>query len=235
MPGGIFDSILGGGSTDQNRQINRQTQNAQLGYIDQGQTEANKDIRFGMRQAVPAINQGVQAFQPWQSAGVQGVSMIPNALGLGGQEGYDAAIGAFQNSPGFQAALDRANQNVLRNNAQMGNVASGATGIALSDRARELQNLDYNNWIQNLFNLSGQGLQGAGGMASGLTNLANLWRGGSQDLANVATGAAANRSNIAGQYGQNQATLNNQADANNAAKWAAILNLGGQAAGALAA
>lgn len=220
---GLFDAF----SADQNRQYANQTANRQEQAINQGQEEANKNIRFGVRQGVPALNQGVQAFQPFQANGVLGSNALTSGLGLNGQAGYDATVNAFHNGPGFQFALDQANQNILRNAAQTGNVASGNVGIALSDRARQMQNQEYNSWLDRLSGLAGQGLQGAGGMAQNLQALANLWQTGGENLANIATGGAANRANIYGQQGQNLANANNTANAN---QWNAILGLGNAAA-----
>lgn len=225
---GLFDSF----SADSNRQIARQTEKKQLGQINQGQKDAQGNLRYTMRQAVPAINRGVEAFTPFQANGVQGSNMYSNALGLNGQGGYDAATGAFHNSPGFQFALDQANQNILRNQAQTGALNSGNTLAALGERAQGLQNQEWNNWLANLAGLAGQGLQGAGGMASGLTNLANLWQNQGENMANLNTGAATNRANIYGQTGQNVANANNTANSN---QWGAILgllNAGAQGLGA---
>ncbi len=223
---GLFDAF----SADSNRQLARQTANQQESAINKGKQQGRQDINTGTRKAAVPLNQAVAGFQPFQSAGVQGVGMLPNALGLNGQEGYNSAVGAYQQSPGFQFSIDQANQNVLRNNAATGNVLSGNTGIALSDRARELQNLDYNKWIQNLFSLSDEGLRGAAGGAQGLQSLGNLFENAGQNKANIATGAASNLANIYGQQGQNLASANNTANTNT---WAAILGLANAAASAV--
>jgi hypothetical protein len=222
---GLFDAF----SADQNTGIANKMAGQQESAINKGAKKADKKIEFGLRKGVPVLEQGAASFQPFQASGVQGNAMLANSLGLNGQAGNDAALGAFQNGPGFTAALDRANQNILRNNAATGNVLSGNTGIALSDRARDMQNLEYGGWQDRLAGLSQQGLQGAGGMSQNLQQLAGLWQTGAQDQANIALGRGTNLANIYGQQGQNIAGANNTANSN---QWGAILGLANAAASA---
>ncbi len=216
---GLFDAF----SADSNRQLARQTANQQEAAINKGKTQGRQDINKGMAKGAVPLNQASAGFAPFQQNGVLGSNALTSGLGLNGQAGYDATVGAFHNGPGFQFALDQANQNVLRNQAQTGALNSGNTLTALSDRAQGLQNQEYGSWLDRLQGLSGQGLQGAAGQAQALSNLSNLFQTGYENKANIATGAASNLANIYGQQGQNLASANNTANTN---AWGAILGLG---------
>lgn len=141
------------------------------------------DISAGVDEAQPYLEENAQNFRDIQGQQQAGYDMYQNSLGLNGPGGNQAAIDAYQQSPGFGFAMDEANQNVLRNAAAMGGVASGQSMIDLSERARQLQNLDYGNW-QNML----QGfdpMRGATGLASGLTGLGNLFSQEGQNLSNA--------------------------------------------------
>lgn len=185
--------------------------------------QANDAITAGKTQALDFLNQGVNQASPYyqQAASLYGGlapgdlsarAMYLNSLGLNGPEGNTAATNAFQNSPGFQFALDQANQNVLRNGAATGNVASGNVLQALADRAQGLQNQDYGNWQSQLSNQGNNIYNDYSGQANALGALAGLFGNLGSNQANVATGAA---SQIAG----NLTGLGSDLNANN-------LNLG---------
>lgn len=221
---GLFDIFDSSGG----EQAAQQAYNAQTGAAKQGFNKQKKFINQGVENAAPNYQQGAQAFAPFQQNGVQGSNMLSNALGLNGQGGYDSAVGAFHNGPGYQFALDQANQNVMRNQAATGGLNSGGTLTALSDRAQGMQNQEYNNWVQQLQGLSGQGLQGATGQANELNKLGELYSNQGNNLA----AAAGNKYNTLGTAGanlaQNTFAAQNGADSN---IWSAIMGLGGLGVG----
>lgn len=113
-------------------------------------SKGREQLQEGYAEAAPFLEQAYGEFAPIREDRDQGWDMYMNSLGLGGQAGYDAALGAYQQGPGFQFALDQANQNVLRNQASLGGLNSGQTLMDLSDRAQQLQNLDFGNWQNRL-------------------------------------------------------------------------------------
>jgi hypothetical protein len=226
---GLFDIFSG----DEGSQAATQAYNAQTAALKKGQKKAVNSLESGAKQAAPNYQQGAAAFAPFQANGVQGSNMLSNALGLNGQQGYDAATGAFHQGPGFQFALDQANQNVMRNQAQTGGLNSGNTLTALSDRAQGLQNQEYNNWISNLQGLSGQGLQGATGQAQELNQLGGLFNTLGQNKATVYQNTAQGLGTAGANLAQNQYAAQNGANQN---IWGAItggLGLGAQLLGLL--
>lgn len=177
-----------------------------LNTLKEGQSSAVGAISAGVDQAQPYLEQGSGLYDNLLADRQGATDMYYNSLGLNGQEGYDAALGAFQQGPGYQFALDQANQNVLRNNAAMGGVASGNTATALSDRAQQLQNMEFGNWQNRL-----QGLDvmpAISGKYNSLANLGSLFQGEGKDIAGVygqfAPAIANQYGNMAGLIGQQQ-------------------------------
>jgi hypothetical protein len=194
---------------------------------------ALKGIGAGYDSAIGLGQQGVDLFKGITDQRQGATDMYFNSLGLNGQTGNDAALGAYQQSPGYGFALDQANQNVLRNGAATGNLNSGATGMALSDRAQQLQNLDYGNWQDRLHGLDV--LPAAQSQATQLNNLGNFFTGKGNAMADARLGFAGPMS----QSANNQASLiGQQQSANMAAEqqgWANALGIGSMLTGGLGA
>ena len=150
------------------------------------------DIDTGVAKATPYLEDSAANFADLQRQQQGGYSMYQNSLGLGGPEGNQAAVNAYQQSPGFGFAMNEANQNVLRNAAALGGVASGNTMIDLSERARQLQNLDYGNWQTRLAGFDP--MRGATGQAGALADLSNLFENQGTNKANVRMQGAQNNS-----------------------------------------
>jgi hypothetical protein len=204
---GLFDSLFGGGTDTSALQKGA---NDAEDALNKGKKKGLKALGAAERKYTPEYRTAAAGFTPFQQSGAAANSMYANGLGLNGQTGYDAAQGAFQQGPGYQFALDQANQNILRNAAQTGGVGSGNVQIALSDRAQGMQNQEYQTWLDNLFRGSGQGLQGAAGQSQALQALGSQFANTGQAKADVHTGAAGalatNASNLgAGLQGQSAA------------------------------
>lgn len=227
----LFDAIFGGGTDTSN--------------LTQGSKQARQDINAGKHDALqtygkyekkytPVYQQSAAGFDPFLQQGTAANAMYGNALGLNGQSGYDAAIGAFHNGPGFQFALDQANQNVLRNAAATGGVANGNVLTALSDRAQGLQNQEWQQYLDNLFRGGSQGLAGAVGKSGALEALASQLAATGAGKAGVQVGAAGANATNAYNTGLG---LQNQTAADQASQLSllnAILGAGAKVAGAYA-
>ncbi|MBY6005373.1 hypothetical protein KUV62_15720 [Salipiger bermudensis] len=79
----------------------------------------------------------------------------------------------FQETPGFQYALDQSQEAINRNAAARGMRLSGATLNALATDAQGRQNQEYNNWLNRIAGLAGQGQSSASQTAAYGTNYAN--------------------------------------------------------------
>lgn len=153
-------------------------------------------IAAGKDQATAAINKGsgdlttqyTAALQPFlqnQTTANQGTTALGNALGLNGEAGNAAATTAFQNNPGYKFALDQGTQNVDRNQAAAGMLASGNTDKAVADYTTGLANQGWNQYITNLLPYLGASQGAAGGIAAVDTGLGNQLNANQGSLANL--------------------------------------------------
>ena len=183
---------------------------------------ANKDILAANQYsnaALPALaaayqtgqtnlGQAVGAYDPLKQLGAQYSQAAPTylgALGIGTPQQVSAAGSAFSTDPGYQFALQQAQQAIQRNFAPNMSI-SGNLAEALQKNAVGYANQDYQNWIKNLQQAGGMGLnatqQAAQGAAGGYTNLANLAQEYGQNQANVygnVEGATIGANNLAAQ------------------------------------
>lgn len=200
-----------------------------LGYLDTGQNQANK--YYGM--ATNLYNQ----FLPQDQAAW---NVLAGSYGLNGQAGHDAAVGAFQHSPGYQAALDEAQQGVLRHYADTGGTASGGVLRELQNVAQNAQNQDYGNWqtglatyfnphndVAALTNIYGNQAATAANIAG---NKAGTATGTGAGISSNFMNYGQNAANLQALMGQNNAnTINNVNNAkyqNSASNWSNILGIG---------
>jgi hypothetical protein len=136
----------------------------------------------GQTNALGALDSAAGAYTPLSQLGQKysGASdMLLNALGVNGPGGNAAATAAFQNSPGYQYTVDQTLDNANRAASAGGMLASGNTLAALQDRAKNLANQDYGQWLTNLGSFTNPALAATSGAATGVaganTNKANVY------------------------------------------------------------
>jgi hypothetical protein len=210
---GLLDAL----SDDQGVKNSRLSYGLATKELGKGLDKSNNALKKNYQQADPFLAQAQELFsliQPQQQAGYD---MYQNALGLRGPEGNEAAVGAFQQGPGFQFALDQANQNVMRNQAATGGLNSGGTLMALSDRAQGLQNQEYGSWLDRLHGFDP--MQGAIAQSNVLGQRADMRYGLGRDLANV---QAQFRPQMAQQGYNLGANINNAQQTANSNMWGAL-------------
>lgn len=174
---GFLSSMLG-------LDAGKATQNAakqNKGVLGDLRFAGNNIINTGEQKSEGAINSAISGYQPWVDSGKSANSMYSNAIGLNGAEGNAAATGAFQAGPGYQFQLDQGTQAALRGASAAGMLNSGNTLTALSQYGQGLANQEYGSWLDRLSGASSQGLQAAGGQATGYGGLANLYQGTAGD------------------------------------------------------
>jgi hypothetical protein len=191
------------------------TQQRAINQAEDARKKAKKDVQKGIDKGSVPLTEATQIFDPLIGQKQGAYDMYQNSLGLNGQEGYDATVGAFQQGPGYQFALDQANQNVMRNNAALGGLASGNTLMGLADRAQQLQNLEFGNWQDRLKGEDPTQLYGMKGNA--LTNLGKFFGDMYTNKGQVGIQGAELANNAYQSLAGGQMTnANNQAAANNA-------------------
>jgi hypothetical protein len=192
----MFDFLTGGTDTSALTNSARKTKK----QLKRGEKRGIGELAEGLKQASPSYDQAAEGFSPYMESGSQLNSLYADALGGNGQEGYDNAINAFHTAPGYQFLQQQGEQSALRNNAALGGVASGNTLTDLAKFNTGLADQSYQQWMDNLYRGSGQGLQAAGGASGAL-----VAKGGM--TANNFAGRAGIRTDAAGAKASNQAAL----------------------------
>lgn len=167
-------------------------------------SKAAKESAAVQREALAALRTDLA---PYREAGVPALGGMQDAAGLGGPEGYQRALAAFQESPGYQFQFDEGMRAVNAGAAAQGMSNSGATLKALQARGQQLANLDFGQYYNRLAGIAqiGQssaaqvgsaGVQTAGGiantMASAGTAQANITGNMVQGVSNAAMGGLNN-------------------------------------------
>lgn len=220
---GFFDDIFGGDdASDTASQASQQYQQWAQKSIDQ----YNQAAQQGRGDIQGYYNQAMGFGQPYRQAGGAALRDYMSTLGMGGS----GAINRFQQSPGYQFALQQGLQSVNRGNAAKGLTGSGAEQKQLMQYGQGLANQDYGNYQNRLQGLAGMGQQSAQS-AQNLTaqtgmGLANLGRGYAEDIGGTYQGMGSNAANaLMAAYAQNQGQKGQF--------WQGLGQLGGAAIGAL--
>lgn len=114
-----------------------------------------------------------ELLQPYVNTGTNANAALGNLLGLGGAGSQQGAIEQLKQSPLYTSQLQAGENAILQNAAATGGLRGGNTQMALGRFAPALLASTIQNQVQNLGGLSNQGLTAAGGVSSGLGNLAN--------------------------------------------------------------
>jgi hypothetical protein len=187
--------------------------NAQISGINTGLNQATGALQTGLNQATQSYTNALQPSQQNYANSQAGVTALDNALGLNGAAGSAAATQAFESSPGYQAILDQGTQNAMRNQAATGQLASGATDIALQNVGQTQADQYYQNYVNNLQPYLTQSQNSAntiGGLYSGLAGTqsatgnqqASLDYGANTSIGNANANAdLANNAAAANQFG----------------------------------
>lgn len=204
--------------------------------VNAGNTTATNAINAGTGTAAGALSGNYAAallpFLQNYQVGATGQNAYADALGLNGPAGNSRATTAFWNNPGIQSQLDIGSQNVLRNAAQTGTLASGATDTALQNFGQQTASQNWGQYVSQLapfLSTAGTAASGAAGVNTGLgSSLANLFTGQGTNLANLATGTGSQLSNIATGTGAQSANLFSGLGTGIANQYGNLANLGYQ-------
>lgn len=216
---GIFDIFTNKNAQDA---ANIQAAGAQQGYGD-----LSNQFAAGRGALQTNYTQALQPFLKAQQTGQQGTTALGNALGLGGAAGNASATQAFWNNPAIQSQLDIGSENVLRNQARTGQLASGKTNVDLQNLGQQTASQGWNQYIQNLMPYLGYGMNAASGGAGVLTGLGSGLNQSFMGQGQAAYGADTSAANAQA----NAALAKNQGTAN---IWNLGMNLGKDAVSAAA-
>ena len=197
----FLDTLFGGGAQEDAAAKNA----AALGSY---QTSANAALGQGYNTATGDVNSAISSYTPLATLGQQygqAGSLLLGAEGAGGPAGTAAAQSAFTNAPGYTGAVSAGTDALLRQLSASGMSQSGNAAQDVGTFTQNLQNQQYNTWLQNLQATAGMGLTATGaaaqGQATGYTNLGNLATQFGQDQSgvagNVASGTVADNNMVA--------------------------------------
>lgn len=215
MPGQPYNNMLTSGPAIQAYQ--------DLGTKILGQSQGLWDTKDAANQS--AI-QAAQLKQAQEGAQLDSfANTYNNAYTPTAPQGFTGAEVAqhLQSTPGYQFQLDQGSQQILRNQAAVGNLGTGATQAALTEFGQNYAMGSYQNYMGNLQNLINTGTPATQQIAANQSNeggyLANLFQLGGQ----AANNAYTNASNAIGtSYNNIGQTLYNAAQFNASMQMAAI-------------
>ena len=186
-----FLSTLFGGGAQQD------AANANAQALSQYQGTANTALGTGYNTGTTNLNSAIGAYSPLAALGQnynQAGNLLLGAEGANGAAGTAAAQAAFQNAPGYSGAIDAGLSAIDRQRASMGMANSGNANLDAQTFGQNLQNQQYNTWLQNLQQTAGMGATATAGAAqgqgTGYTNLANLGYQYGSDQGNIANNVA---------------------------------------------
>lgn len=195
----FFDNLFGDGAAGD---AARENKGLYSNYYGQGQSYLNNAYSGAKNN----LNRAVGAFDPLASLGTKygaGTSLYLDALGVNGADKAQAAQSSFTNNPGNEAAITAGLDALNRRRASGGMLNSGNADIDALTFGQNLQNQQYNGWLDRLGGLVSPELSAtsgaATGQAAGYGSLANL------DLTN-----AQNQIGLLGNFTSGTAAANNQ-------------------------
>jgi hypothetical protein len=186
----FLDTLFGGGAQ-------QDAANANAIALQNYQGTALPALATGYGTATGAANQAVGAYAPLATLGAQygkAGTLALGALGAGGPQGTADAAAAFTNAPGYTGAVTAGTDAILRQLGASGMSQSGNAAEDVGTFTQNLQNQQYNTWLQNLLSAGNTGVQATGaaaqGQAAGYGTLANLATQYGEDQSGIASGVA---------------------------------------------
>ena len=199
---GFLDDLFGGGAAkraaDANRALANTYQQQGTGFINSGYSTARGDLDSALGAYTPLSDLA-------QKYGA-GTNLFLDALGVNGAAGNANANAAFTNNPGYQSGLTAGLDAINRRRAAAGMLDSGNADQDAQTFGQNLQNQQYNTWLQNLGGLVNPELSATSGAATGQAGvyggLGTLATNNASDLTNLlgsTTSANMNANNLQAQ------------------------------------
>ena len=130
--------------------------------------------------------------QPFVGAGRNALNALNFEMGLGSQP---ANYNGFEQTPGYQFALDQGLGAVEASAAARGGLYSGAAMEALQERGQGIGQQYYGQHLDRLTGLAGSGQNAAAGMAAVNQNTANAVSNSYSDIGNAQSAGAIGQAN----------------------------------------
>lgn len=203
---------------------NQATQQAMFAQAQQA-AQAQNALQQGQEQAIGALNRGMEAYAPYQTAGISATNRLAQLYGAGGEYTQMPTLAQLQMDPSYAFREAQGMKALQQSAAARGGLLSGGTLKGIQDYSQGLASTEYGNAYnrfmanrlaatQALQGLGSSGLTAAGGIGSLAGGQANVYRGTAQDLAQ-------NYQNLGQGVGQGYANIG----ASNASSYMAPTNL----------
>lgn len=181
-----WDTAFGGGAEKEAAQKN-------IALAQQYGTDAQGYLKSAYDTGRTDLGKGISAFDPLSTLATKynaGGDLYLDALGINGPGGNQRAVGAFRDEPGYAGAVAAGQQAIERRRGGGYMSNSGNADIDALTFGQNMQDQQYQRWLQQLQGTgqTGIGLAGqvAQGQAGGFTNLANLGQQFGQNQVGVA-------------------------------------------------
>jgi hypothetical protein len=179
---GIFDIFTGDSAKE------AADKNAAL--LQANKVEGTNYLNTGQTNSIAALDKAGGYYAPLSAKYGAATTLGLDALGVNGAEGNTRATSAFQAGPGYQYAVDQSLEGINRSAAAQGGALSGNTLAALSDRAGNMANQEYQNWVNSLNGYTSAELSAVGGQAGAEASKVPVYQGTANSLANLGTSTA---------------------------------------------
>lgn len=165
----FFDTLFGGGAERDAAEKNRALY---ADYLSKGNTALDS----GLTNSLGALGKAGDIYSNLQGKYGAGTSLYLDALGVNGADKAQAAQSSFTNNPGNDAAIKAGLDTLNRRRAAAGMLDSGNADLDALTFGQNLQNQQYNGWLDRLGGLVSPEMTAASGAAGNQTNIANLYQ-----------------------------------------------------------
>jgi hypothetical protein len=131
-----------------------------------GKRSKNRAFEQLNQQLSPLMTQQAQQGQAFQQQGGRFLDAYGGGLGLGDEEAFNTGFERFQGASGYNNIFNEAMRGITSQTASRGLMNSGAAVRAMQDRAGQLGNESYQNYLASILGGAQTGL-GAGQSAFG--------------------------------------------------------------------
>lgn len=194
----FFSNLFGGGAEKEAANKNRE---AYQNYWDTGINIQNT----GVTDARNSLNNALGSYGDLSSlAGNyrQGSDLYLNALGVNGATNAARAQQSFTNNPGYEAGVDAGLDAINRRRSLSGMAQSGNADVDALQFGQNLQNQQYNSWLDRLGGVNQNALQATGAVAGGQAGVYG-------SLADLSSQDAQNRIGLLGNLTSGNVSANN--------------------------
>lgn len=179
----------------------------QIQALQQGQAQALGALGQSRDAALGYYDQAIPLYDKYRDTGLQALQSYANAAGLNGDEGRAKAEKDFSLDPGRVSQIKIATNEAQRAAGAVGELYSGNTAAAVSDRAGQIANQGYGDYINRLGYLNDQGYNATGAQAALLQGKAGVEGGYGQAAAGLYDTGGARLADISGKAAEQAAGI----------------------------